>query len=358
MSRRHLASLLAATLLAVVGIVGVSSPASACPPENPNCGGESSPPPKDDGVQSSPQQQKTYTTPKRTCTVYASGAGMGSYCSTFGGGDAQTLRERFGDQKLQLCRYRDIPSNIPKPRNNRPDEGRFMLMTCLGNINFDTYSGGREKTLDISIVFVPNGTNIDDIRNGITDFVWNVVDQAEQLPVPVMLPKPSQVPLVGIPTYFTFKWIDPGNNDATVAQGPYAGKANGGPYKQVTENGMTLRAEARSIRIDPNQKGIKSTECAPGTPYREGARPAQQPAEACSITFPRSSASARKLATEPIPGNVDDAFWATVEVEWRVSYGEQGSALDSFANGFTMRLRQAIPVQEVQAPNQPPAVIY
>ena len=356
---RSVRAAVSALALGAALLVAPATPAVACNPLLEDCdGGGSAPPPKDDGVQSSPQRERQYTTPKRSCTVYASGAGMGSYCTTIGGGDAKTLRERFGDQKLQLCRYRDIPPNIPAPRNNRPDEGRFMLMTCLGNINFDTYSGGRQKTLDISVVFVPNGTDVDDIRNGITDFLWNVVDQAEQLPVPVMVPQPSQVPLVGIPTYFTFKWIDPGENDATVAQGPYAGKANGGPYKEVTTNGMRLRAEARSISIDPNQQGIKGTTCVPGTPYREGAKPADQPADACSITFPRSSASARKLATEPIPGNVDEAFWATVEVEWRISYGEQGDAMTNFGNGFTMRLRQAIPVQEVQAPNQPPAVIY
>jgi hypothetical protein len=27
-------------------------------------------------------------------------------------------------------------------------------------------------------------------------------------------------------------------------------------------------------------------------------------------------------------------------------------------NGFTMRLKQVLPVQEIQVPNQPPAVIY
>ncbi len=86
--------------------------------------------------------------------------------------------------------------------------------------------------------------------------------------------------------------------------------------------------------------------------------PKNQPANACSITFRRSSASARKYATKPIPANIKDAFYADVTVTWEVTYGQVGGAARNLGNGFVMRMRQVLPVQEVQAPNQPPAVIY
>jgi hypothetical protein len=55
---------------------------------------------------------------------------------------------------------------------------------------------------------------------------------------------------------------------------------------------------------------------------------------------------------------VKDAFYADVTVEWRVTYGNGADDMRTLGKGFTMRIRQVVPVQEVQAPNQPPAVIY
>jgi hypothetical protein len=319
-------------------------------------------------VQSSPTVYEQYTTPPSasttpsrppvTCTVYANGAGMGSYCTSTGGdGVLKTLRERFGGQSLQRCRYSPLPEGIPEPFNARPGEGRYMMMKCLGNVDFDTYSGGSNRTLDVSMVFVPGGTDTADRHNGITDFLWNQFQTSTQLPVPFMRTRPNIVPVVGVPTFFTFRWLDPADN-SVVAEGPYAGEADGGPFRQVSSNGFVMRAQATRITVDPNQKGIDSTSCGPGTPYREGGSPADQPAGACQITFPRSSASARKYATEPIPANVDDAFNVSVVVSWRVTYGRGGADVRTLGNGFQMRIHQVLPVQEVQAPNQPPAVVY
>ncbi|MGJ9414311.1 hypothetical protein ACHAAC_16535 [Aeromicrobium sp. CF4.19] len=340
----------------------VAAPAAAaddaCRPGTPGCSlGGPEPAPGPDRGESDAMQSKSITTPKRVCSVYASGAGMGSYCVSGAGGDVETLRERFGSQTFQRCRYGEIPLGVKRPFNSRPDEGRYMMLRCLGNIDFDTYSGGRDRTLDISIVFVPTGTDTEDNNNGISRFLWEQVNNNTQLPVPIMQPRPNPTPLVGAPTYFTFQWIDPSSN-ATIAQGPFADRAQGGPFREIEENGFTMQAEATSLRIDPHQEGIEAVECDPSTPYREGAEPAEQPEDACSITFPRSSASARDLATEPIPDNIDEAFYASVEVTWQVSYGEDGSARSRLGDGFTMRLKQVVPVQEVQAPNQPPIVVF
>jgi hypothetical protein len=354
---------LVAFLLAIVAstcVVVLSSTAAiaGCPATNPNCEGTSGPS-GDTSTLSDGTQQANYTAPTKSCSVYANGAGMGMSCVTIGGsGATKTLREKYGDQKLQRCRYSEIPPSIQKPVNLREGEGRYMLMSCLGNIDFDTYSGGRERTLDLSIVFVPNGTDIEDRHNGITDFLWEQFEAGNQvqLPVPFMETRPNTTPIVGVPTFFTFRWLDPTTKEV-VAQGPYADKPGGGPFRRLEVGGVVMQARATSVTIDPNQQGIAPVKCTPSTPYREGVTPANQRPDACSITFPRSSASARKLATKPIPENVDDAFYADVTVSWQVTYGD-GTDMDNLGTGFTMRIRQVVPVQEVQAPNQPPTIIY
>jgi hypothetical protein len=324
-------------------------PGTPCPPAD---GGDSG----DSGTLSDGTKQASYQTPTKSCRVYANGGGMGMSCVTIDGSAAKSLRERYGDQKLQRCRYSEIPSSIQTPYNPRPAEGRYMLMTCLGNIDFDTYAGGRERTLELSIVFVNNGTDIADRHNGITDFLWKQFDSTAQLPVPFMRARPNTTPIVGVPTFFTFRWLDP-LDTSLVAEGPYASRPDGGPFRQITKEGVVMRAEATSITIDPQQEGIPPKTCEANTPYLEGVPPSRQPPGTCRITFPRSSASARKYATKPIPANVDDAFYAEVTVRWRVTYGD-GNNMDNLGNGFTMRLRQVVPVQEVQAPNQPPTVLY
>lgn len=305
----------------------------------------------------SPSEPSAPTSPPMACSVYANGGGMGSYCVTLGAsGIVQTLRERFGNQTLQRCRYSEPPASYPVPFNANPGKGRYLLMSCLEHIDFDTYNGGPDRGLSLSLVWVPNGTDTSDHHNGITDFLWNQIHEDAQLPVPVMRARPNQTPIVGYPTYFTFEWLDPATK-RVVAQGPYAHKPMGGPFKQIRSNGLVMRAQATKITVDPNQRGIKPVTCDPSTPYVAGAAPAAQPKAACSITFPRSSASARKYATEPIPANVKDAFNASVTVEWKVTYGPGGGE-HQLGSGFTMRLHQVLPVQEVQTPNQPPSVIY
>ncbi|MEJ7634968.1 hypothetical protein [Aeromicrobium sp.] len=350
------ARLALAAILTILVLAAVSwEPAVACPPTG--CATESDPEPEPVGNTTDGTQQETYTAPTKSCSVYANGGGMGMYCVSLLGGDTKTLRERFGKQNLQTCRYSEIPKAIQTPFNANPGEGRYMIMTCLGNIDFDTYAGGPDRTVDVQIVFVPDGTDTEDRHNGITDFLWESFgNSSTQMPVPFMRTRPNITPLVGIPTFFTFRWIDPIDKNV-VAKGPYAGSADGGPYQEVTEQGVTMRARATEIRIDANQRGIPAVTCDPTTPYTVGAKPSAQPAGACKITFPRSSASARKYATDGIPSNLKDAFYADVEVTWEVTYGEDGSMSD-LGDGFTMRLKQVLPVQEVQAPNQPPAVIY
>jgi hypothetical protein len=341
--------------LSVTVLVGPSAQACGLGEDCSGDGSTSSAP--SSGTQSSPTQYASYSTPAMSCSVYANGAGMGSYCVSGDSGTVQTLRERFGKQTFQRCRYSEVPKSLPTPYDNHDGQGRYMLMTCIDNVDFDTYDGGPRRTVSVNVVWVPEGTDVSDHHNGITDFIWHDVEAgAAQLPVPFLRTRPNSTPVVGYPTYFTFRWVDP-TDKSVVAEGPYTGRADGGPYKQISSNGLVIRATGQQVKIDPHQQGIPSTTCPADTPYKEGAKPSEQPADACKITFPRSSASARKYATDKIPANVKDAFYASVEVEWRVTYGG-GGAMQQLGSGFTMRVRQIVPVQEVQGANDPPTVIY
>ncbi len=341
------------------GLVAITTaPALACDSSIETC-------PDDDGGNggaggddtSSGNKNAAISTGGSSCSVYANGGGMGMYCVTLGGGNLKTLRERFGDQTLQQCRYSELPKSVEPPYNANPDKGRFMLMTCLNGIDFDTYSGGPKRSVAISIVFVPWDRNIDDRHNGITDFLWKRFQNDALMPVPFMVTRPNVTPLVGTPTFFTFRWLDPATKDV-VAQGDYANSPNGGPFRRIVEGGVAMEARATKIVIDPRQTDMKAVTCDPEASYRPGTLPRNQPANACQITFKRSSASARKYANRDIPESIKDAFYADVTVTWRVTYGPEGGPMDTLGNDFTMRMRQVLPVQEVQAPNQPPAVIY
>lgn len=355
MTLRLLALLLVATALVSTGPAMAAE--KVCIPPDTTCGGGGGKVAGDDEQKSSGNDSANFNTSNKSCSVYANGGGMGMYCTRLGVGNAKSLRERFGDQKLQQCRYSELPSSIERPYNANPERGRYMLMSCIGSIDFDTYSGGNKRTLALSVVFVENGTDISDRHNGISDFLWNQFGTNAHMPVPFMQTRPNVTPLVGIPTYFTFRWLDPVSKDV-VREGPYARKEGGGPFKEIERQGVTMRARATKVVVNPQQEGIPPVTCDPSTPYREGAKPKDQPANACQIVFPRTSASARKLATRPIPDRIKDAFYADVSVTWDVTYGADGGPFRTLGDGFTMRIRQVLPVQEVQAPNQPPAVIY
>ncbi len=362
--RRSLGLSLTALLVSLGGLVVVSPAAQACGHFGESaCGGSGGSGGTTTSQSSSGTRTATYSSPPsassegQTCSVYGNGTGMGSYCVSLGGGDAlKTLRERFGGQKFQACRYSDLPPGVEPPFNENPGQGEYMLRECIANVDFDTYSGGRKKALDISVVFVPDGTDTHIVDNDITKFLWSRLQQDAQLPVPFMVPQPSRTPIVGVPTYFTFRWLDPATKKV-VSEGPYADKEDGGPYRQINNNGLVMRAQATKIEIDPKQKDMKQISCAPGTPYVAGAPPADQPKDACSLTFKRSSASARAYSTESIPKMIQDSYYPTLRVYWNITYGADVNHLESLGP-FTMNLRQSVPVQEVQVPNQPPTVVY
>ena len=183
------------------------------------------------------------------------------------------------------------------------------------------------------------------------------------LPVPMMRPEPSTVPLVGYPTFFTFAWVDPETGDP-VAEGDFAGTPLGAPYREVRlarpDGDLHMVAEATEIVIDPHQTDMEPITCTPDElVYVEGTSVADQPSD-CRITFTRSSATATTYADDDapeLPQVYVSAYPVTVTVRWRITYGI-GSPTQELGSGFEMTATQALPVQEVQAPNEPPIVLY
>lgn len=349
------AAALATALATAVVPLAVSAPAQACGGLGSPCGGGSGGGGGgDDGTSSSGTVTHSYVGGAGACTVYANGTGMGSWCA-HGVGSAdgpETLRERFPGQVLQPCRYDEIPPGFPQPENLNPDKGHYMLLTCITHVLLDTPFGGPKRQITMNLVFVPNGADTADPHNGITDFVWDNSISRTSLPVPFLQTKPTRVPLVGVPTYLTFQWRDPKTGNI-VAQGPYADSPNGGPYIETDNGGLRMTARATRIQLNPHQQGMDELPCPDvTTPYDPRAALTDQPAGACKIVFPRSSASAQQLSDIEIPPEYPDSFYTFVVVEWEIRFGD-ANGMQQLGEKFIMRVPQPIPVREVQVPNQP-----
>lgn len=332
-------------------------------------GGGPTPPHNGDGggvpVSSGPKQEQV-----RDCVVYASGTGMGSYCATgvVSGGD-RSLKKRFGGQPFYPCKYETPPPWMELPENPDPDKGRFMVKRCIEDVNWSTWGGGTKMHATVSLEWVPY-TAENPPPNDLMDFLWaQVAADDAALPVPMMRPEPSRIPVVGYPTFFTFAWMDAakeGNGAASiVAEGPYADKPFGGPFRQVvvhrSDGDLTMRAQATEIIIDPHQVDMAPIRCTPDNmAYVEGGSVADQTSD-CRMTFTRSSATAAAYAdgTAPtLPSVFVSSYPLTVTVKWRVTYALGNESMQELGDGFEMTLTQALPVQEVQAPNEPPIALF
>lgn len=353
--RRRLAVVCAPLLLA--GLVGLGlSPAGAAAPGTQVAAA--------DGDRSSPAQSEA----AGNCTAYANGTSMGSYCNTGAGGETVgTLRQRFGGQDFRPCKYDKPPKGISVPRNPNPDEGRWWMQTCLREIDWDTISGGSDKSLSMQLVWMPDSADTTyENPNPLEEWLWDVVSNSTQFPVPYLRPKPNYVPLVGVPAYLEMDWLDPETIDSgkktTVRDpnGPYTDLKSGGPFVQSTNGDLIMRARARQVTVYPQQKDMQPTKCGDGVIFYDEDKPADPAVQGkqCYLTFKRSSAAAEAKATSKIPAELGDVYYLRVEVEWEVTYGESEDDMQQLGDGFTMVSYQPLPVQEVQAPNIPPVMIF
>lgn len=348
----RLVAVLAAALLAV-GLLG-SAPASADP--------------AGDG-----RSSQTEITRAENCSVYANASGMGSYCVTgIGGGTPlPSLRERFGGQDFRPCRYgyRDhetgeliskIPPGMTAPSNKAPEDGDWWLRSCLTGINWNIYDGGRSKHITMHLQWLPNGADTTYEETELSEFMWNQVAASSTFPVPSIRPQPNFVPLVGVPAFFTFDWLDPSTQQpVNDPAGPYADERSG-PWIQTRNSaGMLMRASVKNIEINPMQKDMKPVDCGPGNPTYDDSKPPDPKIQGdCYLLFERSSASARKFSTKEMWKYHDDLYALRITVTWKVMYGPDEDHLGELGDGFESVSYQKLPVQEVQVPNIPPVMIF
>lgn len=297
------------------------------------------------------------TSSSGNCTMYANGAGMGSYCTSAtglgGGGVPLTLRQRFGGQTYDRCVYDDpLPGVAPTEVKN--DHGRWMLRSCLAFIDLDTYNGGDRRSISLAVVWIDDDVDTGRHNSPLNDYLWSTVQT--QYPVPVMTFQPSNgVARVNQPAYATFRWSNAKHPRQVVAQGPYDGLADGGPYVQeVNGDKVTMTAQATKVTLDPDVTGEETVECVGEdvNPTYDLSRDIDEQDSECFVTFDRSSANASELGRSSEFSAVPYTFSVRVVVTWDVSY-QQGAEPPVDMGEFNMVVFQPVAVREVDALNVP-----
>ncbi|MFY0405561.1 hypothetical protein [Solicola sp. PLA-1-18] len=343
---RPLRSFLVATATAVLSLTVLTAPSAPAAAEGSSSGASES---------------------SNGCVVHANGTGMGSYCITGAGGEVQTLRERFGKQKFDRCRFSKPREGTTVPFNPTPDEGQWWIRTCIDYLDWDTLDGGPGRQVNVHLAYLPNDYDTTYDPSPLSEFLWDRLAQtrATDFPTPFLQSRPTPVPRVGVPAYMTFRWLERGTQ-RVVAGGQYAGDADGGPYIENNNGPMRMRAQATKIRIDPLQNDMEQTICNQENPtYDEQAGPdPKKQASNCYILFKRSSATARdnmKKTDREIPESLGPVYIVRVAVYWRVEYSSDGGPWRTLgqrnADGGTELIQytdQPLPVREAQASNVPP----
>jgi len=291
------------------------------------------------------------------CTMYANGAGMGSYCTSatagVGGGPMLTLRQRFGGQSYDRCHY-DEPLPGVAPTEVKNEHGRWMLRSCLANIDLDTYDGGEARTVSLSVVWIDDSVDTSVQDTPLSDFLWDTVQT--QYPVPIMTFEPSHgVARVAQPAFATFRWSNAQQPTEVIAQGPYSALQGGGPYVQEANGDqVTMTAQATKVTLDPAVAGEQTVECtgADVNPTYDTSKDILDQGSDCVMVFNRSSANADALADNDVPSDVPNTFIVKVIVTWRVSYQRNGGAREDLGD-FDMVVLQPVAVRDVDALNVP-----
>ena len=299
-----------------------------------------------------------------SCVAYATGSGMGSYCNTAGGGGGPVydLNQLYPGMAFQPCKYETPPSwvNLPIERNNGGD---WWWRVCLNGVDLNTPSGGNNKKLSMQLVWLEDSFDTTYEDNALSDLLWQQAAADTQFPVPYARPKPTTSPVVGSRAFFEFGWVDPETNKP-MQQGPYANAEYGGPFAELKNGAMEMKAEPSNINLDPQQTDMEDVDCGPGNPEYDTSIDANHQLEQkspCFLRFARSSASARQFATADgeIPGPIVDAYYIKVTVTWDVQHRENGGRWERLGNGegYDMVSYQPLSVLETQGNNILPEII-
>lgn len=300
---------------------------------------------------------QNYDDGETVCGVYANSAGMGSYCSDGTGTPLPPLIERFPGMHFENCRYEDPPAGVDVPPNPSPDEKMWQLRTCLTAINWQEWDGGDDRRVIMDLVLVDQDMDTSYEETELSRFLWN--SRQTNYPIPMLRVEPKTYPVVHQEAYFTFDWLDAEKRTPVRdPRGPYKNAENGGPYVEHHNGNVTMRAEAHTMTIDPQVEGMKPKTCDPGElDYQESkdAIHTEQRSD-CWFKFPRSSAAAPEISTADSYLDGDRyVFRPRIEVTWDVEYSRPGGGFQSLGDGYEMVVLQDLPVQEIQALNQPVA---
>lgn len=296
-------------------------------------------------------QTGDYNDGETVCGVYANSAGMGSYCAS-GNEHIPSLIERFPGMHFDNCRYEDPPPGVEVPPNPSPDEKKWQLRTCLTAINWLTWDGGDDRRIIMDLVLVDSDFDNTYDETPLSRFLWH--SKQTMYPIPMLKVEPKTYPVVGQRAYFTFNWLDAETRKPVRdPNGPYAHDQDGGPYVEHHNRGITMRARAGDLWIDPKIEGDEPFECAVADLGYD--KHAKQQHSDCYHVFDRSSSVAWKYSTAKHYLDGDrDVFRMKIDVRWDVDYTNPGGGMRPLGDGYHMIVYQDLPVLDTEAVNIPP----
>jgi hypothetical protein len=275
----------------------------------------------------------------RVCSMYVNSYGFGAFCSSGVAGDtgyvAPTWKERLGNHIFIPCRDFAIPAGIALPP---PPEGKtWVFRVTIVDYEMNSTSGGPKVHLERAIVPV-SGDERNQCRDvDYMDSFWAKFDS--EYPPPVLQVKPTYMPRVNIPAYFSL------TKDSSYILNNTLFDPDNPPDSAFYENGhnLTMRGMVDVLTVDPGD-GSPAFECPMGTTplddadgYDETKQPGDQ-MSTCKHVYDKSSAS------QP-----DGMYTVKLTITWRVSYwkGPAGGWID--IGKANVHAVQRLPVQEVQA---------
>lgn len=255
----------------------------------------------------------------RRCTLYASELGFGASCTKRTGGIPLTWRQRVQPHKFVRCFDEPVPEGAEVPPSP-PGRGAYFLENCIRGYDLDSYDGGPDAHIVVTLVWVPQGE-----ERSIPpwmEWLWDRFDAA--YPTPLLQIGPTLRPRVNVPAYF---WVA----DATAQ-----------PITRIVFDGgqdVVMRAElARLVVLPGVEAGEAPVFCPdPTEQYDFGRSPFEQ-FSTCTYTYTRSSAH--------LP---DEMYPAEVHAFWRVTY--ENATGEHLLGEFDISVTQMLPVQEAQSVN-------
>jgi hypothetical protein len=281
----------------------------------------------------------TITRGDRVCAMYVNSVGFGAFCSS---GQAYipgktppppTWKEKLGNNVFIPCRDFDIPAGI---HLGPPPPGKsWVLRVTIEDYDLNTYNGGNKVHLERAIVPVSEDEREHCRKMPYMDSFWATF--ASTYPPPALQVKPTYMPRVNIPAYFSLTR----DSSMILKNDPTKGPLDSAYYDP--SHNLTMRGLVTQMKVDPGD-GSPPITCAMGVGklddnydgYDEKSDPFHQ-MSTCSHKYTKSSAS------QP-----DGMYTVKLTITWTVSYWTGGPNWNPVGTA-TINAVQRLPVQEVEA---------